>query len=450
MHASFLSGLVALAVFLPDCSVSSMGLDHEALMPRENIITGAPTQLQARVSPGLQINIHNSGSEDIHAYITGLDPTTGAALILQNSGGNAVSSSNYSSHTFFGPSADGSEVPVDIPVNDFAFPVAANHISNIVLPSYLSAARVWLSESSLVFKIVANSGRSNLSSLVEPTAVNPTDPAYVLKWGFVEFTNVEGGMVVNPSFVDWVGLPIGIALTSDDKHREVIPGLKPNAIADICDGMKNQTAKDHNPWWRDMCILDAEGRPLRVLSPNLYLSLAGKENAMAGYYDAYVDQVWDRYKKEPLTIDTQINTTNVGALINCTVSQNNVLTCPNDPSHQYAKPNVRDIMGCNSGPFVVVDPNDDIHKRVVARLCAAFGRSTLLLDGGNVQPSMAVNNDTYYQADPTNHYARIVHEHLQGNQGYAFSYDDVNPMGENAAGVLRASSPTLFEIFIQD
>ena len=45
---------------------------------------------------------------------------------------------------------------------------------------------------------------------------------------------------------------------------------------------------------------------------------------------------------------------------------------------------------------------------------------TLLLDGGNVTRA------TYYQDPITNHYARLVHEHLKDGRGYAFAYDDVN------------------------
>jgi hypothetical protein len=451
MHDSFLSSFVALAAFLTRSSDSSIGLDrHETVILQDNILPDTPIQLRDRGNSDLQIRIHNSGTEDINAYITGLDPTTGAALILQNSGSDDDGSGNYSGHEFFGPEANGSAVPVDIPVNSFAFPVSANKTASIDVPGYLSSARVWLSESDLIFKIAANAGERELSSLVEPTAINPTDAAYNLKWGFVEFTNTVGGIYVNPSYVDWVGLVVGIALTSDDKGKEIIPGLKPNAIAGICDAMKDQTATDNHPWWEEMCILDTYGNPLRILSPNIYLSIPGNENAMDGYYDAYIDQVWAKYQDEPLIISTQSDTQDEGTLVNCSITQDDVLTCPSDPSHQYDKPNVRDIMGCNSGPFAVVDPDDDVHKRIVVRLCAAFVRSTLLLDGGNVQPSMAVSNETYYQTDPTNHYARIVHEHLEGSQGYAFSYDDVNPMGENAAGVLTASSPTLLEIFIQD
>lgn len=63
-----------------------------------------------------------------------------------------------------------------------------------------------------------------------------------------------------------------------------------------------------------------------------------------------------------------------------------------------------------------------------------------------MQPS--VSGDEYYKSSPCNHYARIVHQYEADGLGYAFSYDDVNPSGENEAGLVSGPDPQLLEIVI--
>jgi hypothetical protein len=87
-----------------------------------------------------------------------------------------------------------------------------------------------------------------------------------------------------------------------------------------------------------------------------------------------------------------------------------------------------------------------VHHAVVPRLCAAFNRATLLSDSGNQQPG--VGSVTYYTQSPNNHYSRIIHQWEMDGRGYAFSYDDVNPAGQNEAGAVWGPSPTLLEIGI--
>ncbi|KAK5633561.1 hypothetical protein RRF57_009275 [Xylaria bambusicola] len=146
------------------------------------------------------------------------------------------------------------------------------------------------------------------------------------------------------------------------------------------------------------------------------------------------------YSNEDLSINTQ---TGAGTVA-CRVS-NNQLNCAGD-NRAYPKPTIADIWGCNSGPFAIIGSDNDVHRAVVPRLCAAFYRSTLLLDGGNVQPSLPASS--YYTVSPTSHYARLVHQYEVNGLGYAFSYDDVNPAGENAAGTVSGNNPTVLKVTV--
>jgi hypothetical protein len=58
-----------------------------------------------------------------------------------------------------------------------------------------------------------------------------------------------------------------------------------------------------------------------------------------------------------------------------------------------------------------------------------------------VQPSLG--NSSYYKESPSNHYSRLVHKYESDGLGYAFSYDDVNPSGENEAGIVAGLNPTV-------
>ncbi|KAK3627868.1 hypothetical protein LTR56_018984 [Elasticomyces elasticus] len=56
---------------------------------------------------------------------------------------------------------------------------------------------------------------------------------------------------------------------------------------------------------------------------------------------------------------------------------------------------------------------------------------------------------TFYPQDPTNHYARLVHEVNIDGKGYAFAYDDVQPDGgEDQSGKVNAGDPVLFTVTV--
>jgi hypothetical protein len=163
--------------------------------------------------------------------------------------------------------------------------------------------------------------------------------------------------------------------------------------------------------------------------------------AFASYWQPYVDAVWQRYTQEPLIIDTQLPM----GYVRCRVT-GDLLHCDGD-NRPYAKPTAADIWGCDSGPFRREGGDNDIHVAVIPRLCAAFARSTLMLDGGSLQPS--VDDSWYYGELPTHHYSRLVHEYEVDGKGYAFPYDDVNPNGGgNAAGVVASGAAERLTIFV--
>lgn len=368
------------------------------------------------------IELHNNFGDGMFMYITGRD-TSGVPVLLGPDG------------KYIYPQADGTGVPLEITAN-IAIPLnGKGQTTTITLPQALISARIYLAHGNLKFYTVKDG--NGVSAIVEPSAANPSDPSANIQWGFIEF-NYDGTFVfANISFVDFVGIPLGMGITLATGETQTVEGLMSGAVGNICNGLKTQAASDRTIWDR-LCTTDTSGQALRVLAPNLYES--GQPGQFGGYYDDYINQVWSKYANEDLTINTQ----NSAGIVACRVSGNQ-LSCAGD-NRAYPKPTIADIWGCNSGPFAIIGSDNDVHRAVVPRLCAAFNRSTLLLNGGNLQPGLPASS--YYTVNPTSHYARLVHQYEVNSLGYAFSYDDVNPDGENAAGTVSGNNPTLMKVTV--
>jgi hypothetical protein len=413
--AAFITGSLARPL-----TVHPGGVENIVITEHNTINSTSTIQAVQQNNP-LQLEIvNNFGSNQMYLYVTGSD-SNGVACMLGADG------------SFYYPDAGGSGVPIPITGNVATALGGMGSTTTVTLPDTLISSRIWVSEGELQFYTVVSG--TGASAIVEPSVSNPDDPSANIRWGFVEFNWQNGEIFANISFVDWVGIAMGMGLTLASGETQIVRGLQPGAVENICNDLKEQNAKD-GAGWDQLCMSNSNGEVLRVLSSNLFI--ASNPTWQSNYYNDYIDQVWAKYANEDLTIATQSGAGDVA----CRVSGNQ-LTCNGD-NRGYPKPTIADIYGCNSGPFSVISGDNDVHKAIVPRLCAAFTRSTLLLDGGNVQPSLP--STSYYTTDPTNHYARVVHNYEQDSLGYAFSYDDVNPSGENAAGTVAGQSPTVLKV----
>jgi hypothetical protein len=370
--------------------------------------------------------VNNFRGGHINAYVTGLDSQ--GRLVMLTPDGN-----------FFYPSCNpGEQIPQPVNAN-VAIPLGLRgSTTSITIPSYISSARVWFAAGNLHFYTTWQVGATG-PSLTSPSANNPEDPSSTVNWGFVELTNNEsGGLYANLSYVDFVGLVLGLSMVAGDGSVHTALGLHANAIPAICQLLVEQTSKDGQPW-SDLCQAAAPGSPLRIIAPIDYISV--KPTAFQSYFTNYIDQVWSHYTTNTLTISTQSDAGDVP----CTVS-NNVLTCAGD-NRAYAKPSAADIFGCNSGPFGIIGSDNGVHRAVVPRLCAAFNRGTLLIDGGNLQPGVLANE--YYKQGPANWYSAFVHANQVDGRGYAFSYDDVSPNGGvDQSGTVANKNPKLLTVVV--
>ena len=410
---------------------TNTGSQAAVIVTDQNTLNASAPAVTAHVSAAtnssgmLQLAlVNNLGTDGVHAYVSGLDDN--GELVMLNTAG-----------TWYYPQGSGN-TPQPLS-GDVSLPLGGpNSTTTFTLPGYISSARVWFAEGELKFSVVKTDGGQGL---VEPAALNLNDPNANTNWGFIELTYTKaGGLFANLSFVDFVGMALGMHLQSKGNATQEAPGVPHMGKYKICDDLKAQAAKDGQPW-DQLCVNNnSTGDLMRVLSPAGHLS--SNSTSFSDYWTNYTTTVAQHFAASPLTINTQVDNS---LLVNCTASTNSsskaMLTCQGD-NHVYATPTASDIFGCNTGPFAIQESDNAIHKAVVPRLCAAFNRGTFLINGGNVQPGVAPT-EYYVDADgPKNWYSAIVHRHEIDGRGYAFSYDDVAPNnGDDVAGVVADFVP---------
>ena len=361
---------------------------------------------------------NQTSSNNVFAYITGQALDNNNALFLLQSNGK----------TFYFPTSPSS--PLSPLGQDCAIPLGAPGNTTTVTVPHLAGSRIWFSvDGTLTFFL--NPG----PALVEPSVTNPSDPNINISWDFCEFTFNAAELFVNVSYVDFVCLPISLSLTNTSNATQHVSGMASNGLDTVCQGLTAQAASDNGDW-SSLIVRNPSGGNLRALSPNNGITL--NSSLFNNYYQKYVDQVWSRYSTQQLSIDTQATWGTVSGSVNPSSS---LLDFGNGLT--FIQPSAADIFSCSTGPFAL-DSNIE-RGALIARLSAAFNRSTLLTD--SVVPSGPPSQ--FYQNSVTNHYSRIVHSANLDGLGYAFPYDDVTPTnGANQSGAVQDPNPQLLTVAV--
>lgn len=409
----------------------------------------------------LPLKIYNNRSSELYAYVTSLDPNGGIYQFLSGADNSWTWSSDLPTN---------SRVPAyyftDAQRDAYQIALPSKKNTTLTLPGHIISGRVYVSEQPLRFGTTDAAGNTGL---IQPSVSNPSLPEYSIPFQVLEFTYKEDGLYSDISNMDFVSIPLGMVVEGPTTVHQV-GGLVENGVEKVCKALQKQADKDGYSWDL-LCQYAADGTLVRVLSPSQYLAI-NPTDPLSHYFEPYVDAVWEHYTfPNILTINTQDNrhknTAANGINATCTVFPFNssILTC-SEPGMQntypFTKPTSLQIFGCTQdqdSPFVVSGAvNGDLTQaEIVPRLCAALHRGTLLLPGGQVQPGWNLTAREYYtNATGCNHYARVVHEYEEGGMGYAFAYDDANPLWEeglddataNAAGSIQEASPMLFYITV--
>jgi len=389
---------------------------------------------------------HSDKPSNLSAYITGNKVTPPSAAFMLKPGDDAGTSSYYTPTG----AKSGAKLTDSSSFLSWKIPDSGTEFKT---PGEISSGRIYIVDGNLDFF----SGGDG--AIVQPDPHNPGDVSSRELWGFFELSHINDPsqnkptITINLSFVDWVGMALGMNVTYIDGNQQKtisIPGMKPDGLVNICNALTKLDS-----FWPKLCMKGADNKtPIRIVSPNKYLSLHPDDKDASTYYEPYVDMVWNKYKSAELKINTQADGPSgdrkieSGTIVTCKVN-NDKLECDNDAG-SFARPNSADIFGCNSGPFANPGAGETeswSRARVRPRLCAAFVRSTAHLDGA--QPSKDIPVEKYYQHKVTNHYSRAVHENLIGGMGYAFSYDDVSADEKvNSAGLVSVLNPVRLDLYV--
>lgn len=363
----------------------------------------------------LQIALKNdSDLDNIHAYVTG--------IAIQHEGKRCLLKANGKDLYFPKEVSDiGSQLQ-----EDCAIPLGApGNTATITIPQ-IAGGRIWIVEGKLTFLL--NPGGP---ALVEPSVLNPSDPNANVNFGFAEFTLNDAQLYANISYVDFVPrIPIAITLQENNGELQHVAGMAPDGLDRMAEDLRQQAQKDGRPW--DKLIVNRDGRNVRILNAT---HGGAVEANFDGYFEPLVEEVWQKYKSCKCRINTQAGP----GILEGHINHKGRLQVGDE---EFEKPSTNDILGCNSGPFTT--GSSPTRNAIIPRLAAAFVRSSLTVcEDHPSQPH------TFYTRDPTNHYARLVHDHNIDKKGYAFAYDDVQPdEGEDQSGKVNAGDPLLFTVTV--
>jgi hypothetical protein len=235
-------------------------------------------------------------------------------------------------------------------------------------------------------------------ALQHPAGWVSSDPNYGILHDWIEFTHNDAGMFCNTTMVDMFSVPLAIRLA----------GARTQTAGTLADGGRDKifAAVAARPEFAKLVVRDG----LRIVAPGHGID-AGLFSA--NYYDPYVDAVWSKYERSPLTV-----TTDGGTLTGRVGGDGLTFTGGGKVPAAIAKPSTRDVLFCDGA---LAAPNDGVTGPVAAILGAGFNRSTLLENAA--QP--ATDPSGFYEEAVTNHYARAMHANSKDAKAYGFAFDDV-------------------------
>lgn len=364
--------------------------------------------------PTLEIKVKNTTHSDLYATITGLDlDNNNQWFVLKADGKSAYHPSN--------PPNVGTPLQ-----EDCAIKVGGPGAERTVTIPHIAGGRIYFSINEPL-SFFLNPG----PALVEPSVTNPSDANYNKNWGFCEFTFNNDQLYANISYVDFLGLPVAISLDcSTGEHKKVL-GIPHDGLNRVRAGLEAQKQNDGHSWDK-LVVKAASGQLLRILSPNQACVIDG--DLFNGYYEPYVDEVWDHFSSKEIIIDTM-----AAGVVKGSVRGDQLVF----DGLKFGKPSTRDIFNADGGPFRTGP--DAKRNAIIPRLNAEFNRSTYLVHDG-VFPA---HSEKYYKHQVTNHYARLVHDANLDGRGYAHPYDDASPPGGgDQSGFVNDGDPRLFTVTI--
>jgi hypothetical protein len=291
---------------------------------------------------------------------------------------------------------------------DYAIPLA--DMAQLDLPAglHLDSARVYFSVGSPLYLRVDE----KTHGLVQPDPANPTDPNASVRYDWIELALDDTGFHGNTTTVDQFGLSVAMSVV-DRNHPEHTQG--PLGITEPPSALFAAWRAEMPPPFADL----AHAEDLRILAPGHGTFRDAEANG--DYLRDYIDQMWARYREEPLVL-----TPDEGTFTGRVDDQDRIVfTRKGDPATYLiaGKPTTQEAFLGNG----VLARGNGLEQVLGAQIAALLNRHLL------EEPLAWRDATTYYRREPCNLYAEFWHRHSLKGKAYGFAYDDVNDQSSSLA-----------------
>lgn len=312
------------------------------------------------------------------------------------------------------------------------YAVSLAQAKSVTIPP-IESARIYMSVGKPVL-VQINRDINGKTGYAGPDLENSTDPNLFTTFDFGEFNinrprpiSNNPGIYVNTSRVDIFGFPLKLRVTGLDGYDATVGETLLETRDELFARFALETPSEFQG------LAKAPYAPYRIMAPahgtfNDGLNITTGEQVKprgenAAYLDAYISEIWNKYRTEDLIMKVGDWPTFRGR-----VGADDVMTFTDgvDTYRINGKPTTTMVMLGNGllDDATGTSPNTPKHDKQLqlqAQLCAALNRHVA------EQP-----NDRWYNAEyfypagkPANFFTKFWHQHSFNGLAYGFSYDDV-------------------------
>jgi hypothetical protein len=349
---------------------------------------------------------------------------------------------DWITHEYVRADASGHLVPVSEADNTIAVPgrekgyanyaISLAQAKTVTIPA-IESARIYMSVGKPVL-VQINRDINGRTGYAGPDLENSTDPNLNTTFDFGEFNINRArpasdypGIFVNTSRVDIFGFPLKLRVTGLDGYDATVGETLAETRDELFARFVLETPSEFAG------LAKAPYAPYRIMAPahgtfndGLNVTTGAQDKPRgenAAYLDAYISEVWNKYRNENLVLKVGDWPTFTGR-----VGVDDVFTFTDgiDSYKIYGKPTTTEVM---LGNGVLDDatgtapntPKHDKQLQLQAQLCAALNRHVA------DQPSDRWYNAEYFYpaGKPANFFTKFWHQHSYNGLAYGFSYDDV-------------------------
>ncbi|MDT5033955.1 MAG: hypothetical protein QOC94_4126 [Actinoplanes sp.] len=338
-------------------------------------------------------------SDPVYLYLLGTDLGTGR-LGYVNSGGTFV---NWPAGA--NPPSPAPDVALSGPGNGGR--------TTIQLPKNISGRLYFSLGEKLKFFLTPD-------GLVQPAPWAGGDANRDILFDWSEFTYNDAGIWLNSSQVDMFAIPHTVSSSGSEGNHST-GTLVANGRSHVIAGMQAAGLGG-------AVNTRSDGTVLRVLAPGKAADAGGVQG---NYLDSYITTAWNAYASKTLTVVPFGDQPNVKYLGHTSGTTMKFTDAAGKEVASFNKPSSANVWGCDGA---LGAPNDQVVGPISRTLCAALNRGTL----GTIDTQPSTNAADFYKTNPTNQYAKLVHESMADGKAYAFAFDDVG----NFESLVHDGAPT--------